>query len=552
MATGSESVVVLSPELFYGERVQTDPDLVYLACTADVTEERDLLQDPIVFGTLAPLPGDLGRRRVRARLGGIQARPGVLGHFLRAAFGQKWYDGAEVVGRRFTAGTAMTPNTHRFIPGSFPFSAEAPLPPYTLYVRQGATGANPGDSLDSQLLRVMIGSQLTSLTFRQGIDGSADFDAEFIGSEVESEGPTDRAAGTVLAGIPAFDAAAGVPTEGRFLYRHLGVTRDSVTPYAYVEQVELSISNNLEYEFAFDRTNPEEAQAIARGGAFEIRVTMTLNFRGEGLRTYTEDFREGESQAWEFLWQLGAGADLRALEMKLPSLLLANWGAPIGGAGRITINASGPGQHDSGATADDAVSSPPFYATPRFSTSERTPRVTGGSGTGAAIDTFAVNAQGQITTVGWAAGSTGYETGDVLTFTQGLAVGTYTLLAADRNAMGVLVNLTAKTIAAAAITTVETNGSGTGATIASIAVDAQGRITTVTWDSGGTGYATGDELTFHQGALTGDYTLLAADTTAGVLQNLASKTIAADNLAGTAGYALQVELQNDQGDYSVI
>ena len=76
-------------------------------------------------------------------------------------------------------------------------------------------------------------------------------------------------------------------------------------------------------------------------------------------------------------------------------------------------------------------------------------------------------------------------------------------------------------------------GTGTGATIASITVDAQGRITAVTWNVGGTSYATGDVITFTQGSVTATYTLLAADVGGGgTLQNLTGKTITP--AAGTA------------------
>lgn len=77
-------------------------------------------------------------------------------------------------------------------------------------------------------------------------------------------------------------------------------------------------------------------------------------------------------------------------------------------------------------------------------------------------------------------------------------------------------------------------GSGSGATIASITVNADGAITDVTWTSGGTGYAVNDVITFTQGTVTGTYTLVAGDVTAGVLQNFTGKTIAGS--APTATY----------------
>lgn len=79
-----------------------------------------------------------------------------------------------------------------------------------------------------------------------------------------------------------------------------------------------------------------------------------------------------------------------------------------------------------------------FTATP-------VPKVTGGSGTGAAIASITVNASGQITAVTWVAGSSGYATGDVLRITQGRVSVDYTLLGADQSS-GVLVTLASKTL----------------------------------------------------------------------------------------------------------
>lgn len=80
-----------------------------------------------------------------------------------------------------------------------------------------------------------------------------------------------------------------------------------------------------------------------------------------------------------------------------------------------------------------------------------------------------------------------------------------------------------------------TGGTGTGAVIGTITVNAGGDITAVTWTSGGAGYVATDILTFTQGAVSGSYTVGAADLTSGVLQNLSSVTIAGF-APGTPGY----------------
>ena len=74
-------------------------------------------------------------------------------------------------------------------------------------------------------------------------------------------------------------------------------------------------------------------------------------------------------------------------------------------------------------------------------------RVSGGSGTGATVESVTVNSSGQITAIEWESGSLDYETGDVLTLFQDYQTATYTVLAADVTPTGRLRNLSGKTIA---------------------------------------------------------------------------------------------------------
>lgn len=68
--------------------------------------------------------------------------------------------------------------------------------------------------------------------------------------------------------------------------------------------------------------------------------------------------------------------------------------------------------------------SSPFAETP-------VPNVSGGSGSGATIASISVNNDGLITTIMWDSHGTGYMEGDIITLTQGTAVGTYELQASD-------------------------------------------------------------------------------------------------------------------------
>lgn len=78
-----------------------------------------------------------------------------------------------------------------------------------------------------------------------------------------------------------------------------------------------------------------------------------------------------------------------------------------------------------------------------------TPTVSGGSGSGATIDTWTVSADGAITDITWADAGTGYMGGSDLTITQGTVSATYRLLNADTDNADGLVDFTGKRILSA-------------------------------------------------------------------------------------------------------
>lgn len=69
-----------------------------------------------------------------------------------------------------------------------------------------------------------------------------------------------------------------------------------------------------------------------------------------------------------------------------------------------------------------------------------------GSGSGLVIDSFTVNADGEITSINFSSGGTGFAAGAFLTFSQGNITGTYILVAADISG-GAVQNLTGLSIA---------------------------------------------------------------------------------------------------------
>ena len=106
-------------------------------------------------------------------------------------------------------------------------------------------------------------------------------------------------------------------------------------------------------------------------------------------------------------------------------------------------------------------------------------------------------------------------------------IGLYATTAGTIRAIVTRGNIETTTHAAFTATPVPTvsGGSGSDATVDSITVDAQGRITDVVWAAGDADYVAGDVITLTQGAVSATYTLLAADVVAGALQALTGKTL---------------------------
>lgn len=85
-------------------------------------------------------------------------------------------------------------------------------------------------------------------------------------------------------------------------------------------------------------------------------------------------------------------------------------------------------------------------------------------------------------------------------------------------------------------------GTGSGAIVATIIVDANGDITDVTWTSGGTGYVATDVLTFTQGTVTGTYIVVAGDLTGTTLQTLTGVSIAGTEVTPPAAGFRSVDM----------
>lgn len=297
MATGRQGSIGIGKETAWGTAVA--PTQFYNG-TESLAEERARLREAITFGTRAMQPADAGRLSISGAISGMHARPGGLGHLLRAALGAP----------TTTGGPA--PFTHVFKPATTKFSTEAALPPYSITVKRSASPA---------MIQRFAGAQLNRLTLSQPKDDALGVDTDWVAKSV-----ADVADTTLV-----HDAGA------RFRFQHLAVLRDG-TPFAFLESVSIGIENNLEVEEVLDGTDVISAVDF---GDSAVNVDMVCSFRS--VADYA-DFKANTTRPWKFTWTLDANT---SLEVMLPKLNLSSYAPNIGGAGRLTIAMAGQAEHDS-------------------------------------------------------------------------------------------------------------------------------------------------------------------------------------------------------------
>lgn len=292
---GFQGLIGLGKESTWGVGVAASQ---FYNATESITEERPQLREPMTFGTRAVQPGEQGRLKVAGSINGFHARPAGIGHILRAALGVP------------TSSGVAAPYTHVFVPAATEWSSNAPLPAYSATVKRG-----------SQTLRYS-GGQCNKATFKQSKDGMLEVDTDWMFKDV--------------APVAAPVLAADNTTRFRFL--HLSIQRAAID-YDFVEDLQISIENNLAVEELFDQTNG--ASAFVYDGMQQTSIQMTLTFRD--LATY-DDFRDSTPRPWTFEWAIDANANLK---FSIPRLKIDRWGAPISGPNKLTITVQGVAEFDS-------------------------------------------------------------------------------------------------------------------------------------------------------------------------------------------------------------
>lgn len=293
MPSGRQGSIGLGKETTFGTHVAPT---VFFNGTESLSEERARLREPITFGSRALQPADAGRLRINGNISGIHARPGNLGHLLRAALGAP-------------ATSGSGPYTHVFVPAAAKFSAEAALPPYSITVKRSPT-----------VIHRYTGAQLNSLTLNQPMDDALSIDTSWIAKGVSDQSDTTQA----------------LETAARLRFAQLEVTRGG-SPFTLLENVAITINNNLEVEELLDGTHEIAGTDF---GDSQIAITLGATFRD--ALSYA-DFKANTTAAWVFKWTSGPDS----LEIKIPKLNIDSWGAPISGPGRMSVSCSGQAEYDS-------------------------------------------------------------------------------------------------------------------------------------------------------------------------------------------------------------
>ena len=272
---------------------------VFLPGTEDLSPDRERMVIDQPHASRFDLPSKAGRMRIQGKnTSGHPLYTDAIGLILKALFGQV-----------STSGTG--PYTHTFTPLSQPLTDNNALPPVSVQVTAGGR------------TKRFTGGQIATMALSQPKDDFAQFDLGWHFKGVDN---------SVSAATPA------IPNDDVFAFRHLAITRDG-NPVTTVEELTLNIDNQLESEELLDGT--DLISAVGFGG---LMATLDLTLAFRDTNAYDQFYNDTPSN-WELVWTLGTNK----LTFRLPRVVVASFGDPLSGAGRLTATAQLKAEYDSGA-----------------------------------------------------------------------------------------------------------------------------------------------------------------------------------------------------------
>lgn len=244
----------------------------------------------------------------------FDVRPTSIGHILRSVFGAP-------------VSTGVAPNyTHTFTPVDTDFSADCPLPPYTLELFRGI-GSNsqqcPGGQFNS--LQLVFGA--SQKIFRAVANGF-------------SKGKPTSIAKTT----PTYES--NNPFLWRQLSFKLGDSIATAAVIAYLEYFSVTITNNVEGVETSGGIATDSIGRVDRNGLRVVDVQATLAI--PDLAEYTK-FLDSTRRAIDLTFSVDANTSLQLL---MPNVAYEAFPVQVGGPGRHSVQVTGKAKYSTSDTHD--------------------------------------------------------------------------------------------------------------------------------------------------------------------------------------------------------
>lgn len=290
-SVGALGVVGLGKESTFGTGVAASKFFPFTS--EGFRDGPEAVQEAQIRGILDQAPKYKGMQIVSGQLAGA-AYPSEVGDILRAALGAPVTTGAG-------------PYNHVFTPPQSAFSSDAALPPYSVVVDRGAQ------------VRRYTGCVCSGVTFNFSQGGLLTFDSSWIGQD----------SATIAAPTPT------LPTDDPFQVK-AAVTRDG-SSWAYLQDFSISIQTAIEALRLINNT--DLIARIAFSGVRTIGLSGTADFATTDLY---DDFKGFGTKEWTFAFTVGT----KTLTFTVPTTLISDAGAQIGGEGRVTLSFTGDAMYD--------------------------------------------------------------------------------------------------------------------------------------------------------------------------------------------------------------
>lgn len=302
MPFGVLAHIGLGKETEYGTAVAAN-DYIRFA-SESINEEIEQVISENIMGVVDESPSHEGLHNISGDISG-DVYPNVIGHLLRAAFG-------EPVTTSLEAGVFQ----HVFTPSQANFSNVCALPPYTLEIHRDFAQAFQ-----------YSGSVVNELTFSFGTDTKI---MQFAASVIA------RKLALIEKTIPNLEAT------NPFLWNQATIAIDG-SENTDISTLEFGVTNELEARATLDGTR--EVSRVLRNGARTFPISLTLEMRD--LTEYNKYRAQNEIPAKiELTGALIDATNNYKLTVDIPKLRFSAFPINVEGTGAITTQVEGSAKYD--------------------------------------------------------------------------------------------------------------------------------------------------------------------------------------------------------------